>query len=84
MNWNKIYENNLRQQIKTYITARELVISGKYTEAFTLLESAPINESTRKQLRNVLETNDSYIINRIFGEVDARISQALCWDCWKS
>lgn len=66
-----------------YRQLRTLVHTGDYSKALTQLDNSKLNDSTKTHLQRALESKDTYIINRTFGELDARIMQALCWDCWK-
>jgi flagellar biosynthesis/type III secretory pathway ATPase len=77
MNWNKVYDDTVREQIKTYVTARELVKLGNYTWASSKLESSAINASTKKQLRQVLDSNGDELTGRTFGQVDAHLGVIL-------
>jgi len=71
------------QHLHNYAEVRGLVETKNYPEALVKLKDSCLNESTKNQLRVVLESSDDYVIKRTFGELDARIMQALCWDCWR-
>ncbi|GAI57950.1 unnamed protein product, partial [marine sediment metagenome] len=62
---------------------RRLARSGQFARALESLKQSPISQSTKQHLQRVLETNNQYVIDRTFLEIDSRIAQALCWDCWK-
>jgi len=71
------------QHLHDYAEVRGLVEIKDYSEALAKLKDSCLNESTKNQLRIALESSDDYVIKRTFGELDARIMQALCWDCWR-
>lgn len=71
------------KQLHDYAAVRGLVADKKYDEALTQVKGSALNDSTREQLQMALESGDEYIITRTFSELDARIMQALCWDCWR-
>lgn len=71
------------KQLHDYAEVRGLVQIKNYTEALAKLKNSELNTSTKEQLQRALESNEAYIIERTFGELDARIMQALCWGCWK-
>lgn len=70
-------------QLQQYAAVRELVDAEEFSEALATLENTSLNSSTKEHLQRALESKEPYIIGRTFGELDARIMQALCWDCWK-
>lgn len=59
-----------------------LALDGKYDKAAEKLKASPLNESTKQHLGKALESNDSYVVKRTFDELNQRVAQALCWDCW--
>jgi len=71
------------KQLHDYADVRYLVGVKNYPEALAKLENCELNISTKEQLQKALKSNNAYIIERTFGELDARVNQALCWDCWK-
>ena len=76
---NEIYRN--MNQLRDYANLRDLVDIRKYGEALTQLKNSALNASTKEQLQKALESNDAYIIERTFDELNAKIMQALCWNC---
>ena len=71
------------RQLHDYAEVRGLVDKKEYAEALSKLNGSQLSQSTKEQLQRALESDDEYVINRTFGELDARIMQALCWACWK-
>ncbi len=71
------------EEMESYAQIRRLARSRQFAKALESVRQSPISQSTKQHLQRVLETNDQYIINRTFMEIDSRIAQALCWDCWK-
>jgi len=71
------------EEMESYTRIRRLVGAGQYPKALQSLEESSISPSTKQHLQKVLETNNQYIIDRTFLEIDSRIAQALCWDCWR-
>lgn len=72
-----------RNQLHDYAEVRGIVELKNYSEALSKLKNSRLNDSTRTQLQKALESNDDYIIQRTFHELDTRIMQALCWECWR-
>jgi len=70
-------------QLHDYAEVRGLVEAKKYEEALGKLNNSTLNPSTREQLQKALTSKNNYIIERTFTEMDSRIMQALCWDCWR-
>lgn len=70
------------KQLHDYAEVRGLVVIKDYHEALAKLKDTELNISTKEHLQKALESNDQYIIDRTFTELDARIMQALCWECW--
>lgn len=70
-------------EMESYAQIRRLAHSGQFAKALESVKQSSISRSTKQHLQRVLETNDRYIIDRTFLELDSRIAQALCWDCWK-
>ena len=71
------------EDMESYARIRRLVHSGQFAKALESVKQSSISQSTKKHLQRVLETNDRYVIDRTFLELDFRIAQALCWDCWR-
>ena len=71
------------EEMESYAEIRRLARSGQFARALESVRQSPISQSTKQHLQRVLETNNQYIIDRTFLELDSRIAQALCWDCWK-
>jgi len=74
---------SIPEELESYAEIRRLARSGQYPKALQSLEESSISQSTKQHLQRVLETNNQYIIDRTFLEIDSRIAQALCWDCWR-
>jgi len=71
------------EEMESYAQIRRLVHSGEFVKALESIKQSSISQSTKQHLQGVLETNDRYIIDRTFLELDSRIAQALCWACWR-
>lgn len=71
------------EEMESYAEIRRLARSGQYGKALESVRQSPISQSTKQHLQRVLETKDQYVIDRTFLEIDSRIAQALCWDCWR-
>ena len=71
------------EEMESYAQVRRLVHSGQFAKALESVKESPISQSTKQHLQRVLETNNQHIIDRTFLELDSRIAQALCWDCWR-
>ncbi len=71
------------EDMESYAQIRRLARSGQFAKALESVKQSPISQSTKQHLQRVLETNTQYIIDRTFLEIDSRIAQAMCWDCWK-
>jgi len=71
------------EEMESYAEIRKLVHSGQVARALEAVKQSPISQSTKQHLQRVLETNNQYIIDRTFLELDSRIAQALCWSCWR-
>ena len=71
------------EEMESYAEIRRLARSGQFAKALESVKQSPISRSTKQHLQRVLKTNNQYIIDRTFLEIDFRIAQALCWDCWK-
>ena len=71
------------EDMESYAQISRLARSGQFAMALESVKESSISQSTKQHLQRVLETNDPYIIDRTFLELDSRIAQALCWDCWK-
>jgi len=74
---------NIPSKLVQYSEIRTLVKQGKSQEALQKLEASTLNSSTKEQLKLALQSDESYVIDRIFGELDAKLANALCWDCWR-
>ena len=75
--------DKLPEQLEQYKNIRSLAQGGEYDKALEILKDSGINDSTKEQLGKALETGDKYLIGRIIEDLDMRISQALCWGCWR-
>ena len=71
------------EEMESYAEISRLARSGKFAKALESVRESPISQSTKRHLQRVLETKDKYVIDRTFLEIDSRIAQALCWDCWR-
>ena len=71
------------EEMESYAQIRRLAHSGQFVKALESVKQSPISRSTKQHLQRVLETNNPYVIDRTFLELDSRIAQALCWDCWR-
>jgi len=71
------------EEMESYAEIRMLVRSRQFDKALESVKRSPISQSTKQHLQRALETNNQYIIDRTFIELDSRIAQALCWNCWK-
>ena len=79
-------EGKRQEQMKAlhdYAEVRGLVDQKKYAEAVAALDKTQLEDSTKTHLRTALESNEEYVIERTFEELDSRIMQALCWKCWR-
>jgi len=74
---------NLPHQMNAYIEVRNLARDGNFKEALAKVQELLISRSTRTHLTRILGSNEQYVIDRTFDEMDGRIAQALCWGCWK-
>ena len=74
---------NIPEDMESYAQISRLAHSGQYSKALESVKQSMISQSTKQHLQKVLETNNQYIIDRTFLELDSRIAQALCWDCWR-
>ncbi|GAI78042.1 unnamed protein product [marine sediment metagenome] len=71
------------EEMESYAQISRLAHSGQYSKALESVKESSISQSTKQHLQRVLESNNQYIIDRTFLELDSRIAQALCWDCWR-
>ena len=71
------------EEMESYAQIRRLARSGQFAKVIERVKQSPISQSTKQHLQRVLETNNRYIIDRTFLELDSRIAQSLCWDCWR-
>lgn len=74
---------NIPSQLVQYSEIRDLTKQGNSQEALQKLEASTLNSSTKEQLKLALQSGESYVIDRVFSELDARLANALCWDCWR-
>ena len=74
---------SMPEEMESYAEIRRLARSGHFAKALESVKQSPISQSTKQHLQKVLETKDEYVIERTFLEIDSRIDQALCWDCWR-
>lgn len=74
---------NIPSQLTQYSEIRNLARQGKSREALQKLEASTLNSSTKEQLKKALQSGESYVVDRVFSELDARLANALCWDCWR-
>lgn len=79
----KIFET-IPGEIQQYLEVRKLARAGQYRDATERLNGSSLSESTRKHLQTVLASGDRYVVGRTLDEIDGRLGQALCWDCWRS
>jgi len=71
------------EEMESYAEIRRLARCGQFAEALESVKQSPISGSTKQHLQRVLETNNQYVIDRTFLEIDSRIAQAMCWSCWR-
>lgn len=71
------------EEMESYAEIRRLARSGQFGKALESVNKSSISQSTKQHLQRVLESNDQYVIDRTFLELDLRIAQALCWACWR-
>ena len=71
------------RNMASYVEVSRLVDAARYDEALVILENSGINKSTRDQLARALMSKEPFIIESTFAELNSRIAQAMCWDCWK-
>jgi len=71
------------EDMESYAQISRLARSGQFDKALESVNKSSISQSTKQHLQRVLEDNDKYVIDRTFLEIDSRIAQAMCWDCWK-
>jgi len=71
------------EKMESYAEIRRLACSGQFGKALESVKQSPISQSTKQHLQRVIESNDQFVIDRTFLEIDSRIAQALCWDCWR-
>ena len=71
------------RSMASYVEVSRLVDAAKYDEALVRLENSCINKSTRAHLTRALMSKKPFIIESIFAELNSRIAQAMCWDCWR-
>ena len=71
------------EEMESYSEISKLASKGQYNEALLKVKESSLSSSTRKHLQTILASGEKYVIDRTFNELNARIAQALCWDCWK-
>ena len=71
------------EDMESYAQISRLARSGQFSKALESVNKSSISQSTKQHLQRVLESNEKYVIDRTFLEIDSRIAQAMCWDCWK-
>ena len=71
------------EETESYAEIRRLARCGQFAKALESIKESSISQSTKQHLQRVLETNNQYVIDRTFLEIDSRIAQALCWGCWR-
>lgn len=71
------------RDMERYAEISRLVDAGKYEEAISKLRASRITGSTKEQLIKALESKEPYVIESTFAELNSRIAQAMCWDCWR-
>ena len=74
---------DIPEDMESYAQISRLAHSGQYSKALERVKQSTISQSTKQHLQRVLESNDKYVIDRTFLELDSRIAQAMCWDCWR-
>ncbi|MBA7542903.1 hypothetical protein ES705_35228 [subsurface metagenome] len=71
------------EEMESYAQISRLARCGQFVKALESVKQSTISQSMKQHLQRVLESNDQYVIDRTFLEIDSRIAQALCWDCWR-
>jgi len=79
----KVVLEKLPKQLEQYNEISGFARGAQYKKAIESLKASDISESTKVQLGKALETGDKYLVGRILEDLDMRISQALCWGCWR-
>ena len=74
---------HIPEEMESYAEISKLVASGQYDKALSKVKESRLSSSTKNHLEMILASADKYVIDRHFGELNARIAQALCWDCWR-
>ena len=71
------------EDMERYSKISRLVDAGKYDEAISKLRASGITGSTKERLIRALDSKEPYVIESTFAELNSRIAQAMCWDCWR-
>jgi len=74
---------HIPEEMKHYAEISTLAANGQYDKALSKIEEARLSGSTKRHLEMILKSGDKYVIDRTFEELNTRIAQALCWDCWR-
>ncbi|GAI51731.1 unnamed protein product, partial [marine sediment metagenome] len=65
------------EEMESYAQIRRLAHSGQFARAIQSLGESPISQSTKQHLQKVLETNNQYVIDRTFLELDSSLRMLL-------
>ena len=71
------------KDMERYAWISRMAYAGKYEEAISNLRASGITGSTKETLIKALESKEPYVIESTFAELNSRIAQAMCWDCWR-
>ncbi len=74
---------HIPEEMESYAEISKLASNGQYDKALSKIKESRLGGSTKKHLGMILGSGDKYVIDRTFDELNARIAQALCWDCWR-
>lgn len=74
---------NLNETLNQYCEIKKLTTEGKPQEALQKLDASSLESSTKELLKDALQSGEDYVIKRVFSELDARLNNALCWNCWR-
>lgn len=74
---------HIPEEMESYAEISKLASNGQYDKALSKIKESRLSGSTKKHLGMILESGDKYVIDRTFDELNTRIAQALCWDCWR-
>ncbi len=75
--------DKIKAQIDGLAMVADLAGKGQYKEAINKLDELELAPSTKSHLRLIINSTDPYVVDRTVDELIGRISQSLCWDCWK-